>query len=253
MGDACPRLTKRFSLIVRLNRYLSMCGISSRRNADDLIVGGKVRVNGVVVTELGYKIDTEYDKVEVGRKLLGIETKRYVLLNKPVSYLTALGRGEGDRKTIGDLITDIPERIYPVGRLDYNTEGLLILTNDGELANKILHPSYELSKVYRAVVMGKVGGDTLRKMKIGVELKDGYAVPDSIRIVKYNDKQTVVELSFHEGRNRLVRRFLSEFGHSVLKLKRISIGPIKLGHLPNGGWRDLTTNELRALKRSVGC
>lgn len=238
---------------VRLNRYLSMCGISSRRNADEFIVGGKVRVNGVVVKELGYKIDTEIDKVEVGRKLLGIEPKRYVLLNKPGSYLTALGRGEGDRKTIDDLITEIPERVYPVGRLDYDTEGLLILTNDGELANKILHPSYELSKVYQAVVMGRVDGDTIRKMKIGAELKDGYAVPDSIRIVKYDDKQTVIEIAFHEGRNRLVKRFLSEFGHPVLKLKRISVGPIKLGNLPNGEWRSFTTNELRALKTAVGC
>ena len=239
-------------MIVRLNRYLSMCGISSRRTADDLIVGGNVRVNGSVVKQLGYKIDTENDKVEVGRKLLGIEPARYVLLNKPGSYLTALGRGKGDRKTIVDLITGIPERVYPVGRLDYDTEGLLILMNDGELANKILHPSYELSKVYHAIVMGKVEGKTLRRMKRGTELKDGYAVPDSIRIVRYDDKQTVVEIAFHEGRNRLVKRFLSEFGHRVLKLKRISIGPIKLGHLPNGGWRDLTTNELRALKMAVG-
>lgn len=230
-----------------------MCGISSRRNADELIAGGKVRINGAVVKELGYKIDTEIDKVEVGRKLLGIEPKRYVLLNKPRSYLTALGRGEGDRKTIDDLIKDIPERVYPVGRLDYDTEGLLILTNDGELANKILHPSYELSKVYQAIVMGKVDGDTLRKMKRGAELKDGYAVPDRVRIVKHDDKQTVVEIAFHEGRNRLVKRFLSEFGHPVLKLKRISIGPIKLGNLPDGGWRNFTTNELRALKKSVGC
>jgi 23S rRNA pseudouridine2605 synthase len=230
-----------------------MCGVSSRRHADALIVGGKVRVNGLVVKELGYKIDSEIDKVEVGRKRLGIEPKRYVLLNKPSSYLTALGRGGGDRKTVDDLIIDIPERVYPVGRLDYDTEGLLVVTNDGELANKILHPSYELSKVYQAIVVGKVYRGTLRKMKRGVELKDGYASPDSVRIVKYNDKQTVLEIAFHEGRNRLVKRFLSEFGHPVLKLKRISIGPIKLGNLPNGRWRNFTRNELRTLKKAVGC
>jgi 23S rRNA pseudouridine2605 synthase len=240
-------------LKVRLNRYLSICGISSRRNADELIVGGKVKVNGVVMRELGYKIDSEIDNVEVGRRLLGIEPKRYVLLNKPSSYLTALGRGRGDRKTIDDLITDIPERVYPVGRLDYDTEGLLILTNDGILANKILHPRYELSKVYLAIVMGKVQRDTLRKMKRGAELKDGYATPDSIKIVKYDDRQTVVEIAFHEGRNRLVKRFLSEFGHPVLKLKRISVGPIKLGNLPSGAWRNFTTDELRTLKKLAGC
>jgi 23S rRNA pseudouridine2605 synthase len=250
-GDVYPPFIQRFGLIVRLNRYLSMCGISSRRNADELIVSGKVRVNGVVVNQLGYRIDTETDEVKVGRKTLGIEPKRYILLNKPRLYLTALGRGEGDKKTIDELITNIPERVYPVGRLDYDTEGLLILTNDGELANKILHPSYELSKVYEAIVRCKVNEDTLRKMKRGAELKDGYAMPDIIKVVKYDDKETVIEIVFHEGRNRLVKRFLSEFGHPVLRLKRISVGPIKLGNLPIGKWRELTKNEILALENAV--
>jgi len=244
---------QRLSLIVRLNRYLSMCGISSRRNADELIVSGKVRVNGELVNELGYKIDTEIDKVEIGRKILEIERKRHVLLNKPRFYLTALGKGEGGRKTIDELITDIPERVYPVGRLDYDTEGLLILTNDGELAHKIMHPSYELIKVYHAHVRGEVNKETLEKMKRGAELKDGFARPDYIKVVKYDDKEAVIHIAFHEGRNRLVKRFLSEFGHPVLKLKRISVGPIKLGNLPEERWRNLTMNELRALKKAVGC
>jgi len=240
-------------LKVRLNRYLSMCGISSRRNADELIASGKVRVNGVVMNEFGYRIDTETDEVRVGRKTLGIERKRYVLLNKPRFFLTALGKGEDDKKTIDELITEIPERVYPVGRLDYDTEGLLILTNDGELAHKILHPSYKLSKVYQATVRGKVNKDTLRRMRGGAELKDGYAMPDGINVVKYDDKETVVEIAFHEGRNRLVKRFLSEFGHPVLKLKRISLGPIMLRNLPKGRWRNLTVNELFALEKAVGC
>jgi 23S rRNA pseudouridine2605 synthase len=240
-------------LKVRLNRYLSMCGISSRRYADELIAGGKVRVNGVVVNELGYRIDTDTDEVKVGRKTLGVERKRYLLLNKPRFYLTALGRGDDDKETIGELITDIPERVYPVGRLDYDTEGVLILTNDGELAHKILHPSYELIKVYQAAVRGKVNNETLRRMRGGAELKDGYAIPDHIKVVKYDDnKGTVLEIAFHEGRNRLVKRFLSEFGHPVLKLKRISVGPIILGDLPKGGWRYFTQDELDALKKAVG-
>ena len=230
-----------------------MCGISSRRNADELIASGKVRVNGVVVNELGFRIDTETDEVRVGRETLRIERKRYILLNKPRFYLTALGRVQDDKKTIEELITDIPERIYPVGRLDYDTEGLLILTNDGELGNKILHPGYELRKVYQAIIRGWVRKDTLRKMKAGAELKDGYAVPDSVKIVKCEDKQTVVVIAFHEGRNRLVKRFLSEFGHPVLRLKRISIGPINVGNLPLGRWRNLTVNELLALKKAIGC
>lgn len=237
---------------VRLNRYLSMCGISSRRHADELIANGKVRVNGVVVNELGYRIDTETDEVKVESKTLRIEAKRYVLLNKPRFYLTALGRGEDEKKTIDELITEIPERVYPVGRLDYDTEGLLILTNDGELAHKILHPSYELNKVYVTTVRGKITNETLRKMKRGAELKDGYATPDKIRILKFDDKETAIEIAFHEGRNRLVKRFLSEFGHPVLRLKRISVGPIKLGDLPKGGWRYFTPDELAALKKAVG-
>lgn len=230
-----------------------MCGISSRRTADELISGGTVKVNGVVVNDLGYKIDTETDEVRVGRKTLQIEKKRYVLLNKPRFYLTALGRVQDDKKTIGELITDIPERVYPVGRLDYDTEGLLILTNDGELAHRILHPSYELRKVYHAAVRGKVNADRFGKMKRGAELEDGYVKPDRIKIVKYGDNETVIEIAFHEGRNRLVKRFLAHFGHPVLKLKRLSVGPIKLGNLPKGGWRNLTVNELLALKKAVGC
>ena len=236
---------------VRLNRYLSMCGISSRRNADELIAGGKVRVNGVVVNELGFRIDTDTDEVKVGRKTLRVERKRYLLLNKPRFYLTALGRGEDDKETIDELITGIPERVYPVGRLDYDTEGLLILTNDGGLANKILHPSYELVKVYHATVKGKVNKVEVRTMKRGTALKDGYAMADSIKVVKYDLNETVIEIAFHEGRNRLVKRFLSKFGHPVSKLKRISVGPIKLGNLPCGKWRELTNDEILALENAV--
>ncbi len=229
-----------------------MCGVSSRRDADELIAGGKVRVNGVVVHELGYTIDTETDEVKVGRKTLGIEKKRYALLNKPRFYLTTLGREGGDKKTIDELIADIPERVYPVGRLDYDTEGLLIVTNDGELAHRILHPSYELAKVYHAAVVGEIDNDTLRKMKRGAELEDGFVKPDKIKVLKFDGKETSINVAFHEGRNRLVKRFLAHFGHPVSKLKRVSIGPIKLGNLPKGGWRNLTVNELLALKNALG-
>ena len=238
-------------MIVRLNRYLSMCGIASRRKAEELISKGKVRVNGVKVDELGFKVDTGKDTVKVGKKILGIENKRYVLLNKPGLYLTALGKGQDHKKTIEELITDIPERVYPVGRLDYDTEGLLMLTNDGELANRILHPSFELTKIYLAVVKDKVSKSTFQRMKEGIDLEDGRAKPDHIRILKYYDIQTDIKIAFHEGRNRLVKRFFSEFGHRVLKLKRISIGPIKLGKLPRGKWRDLTRKELNELMDAV--
>lgn len=229
-----------------------MCGVTSRRKADQLIKEGRVRVNGEVVRDLGVKIDPEVDKVEVDGREVKPPKKRYVILNKPCCYLTQLGKSQSGKKTIEELIKDIPERVYPVGRLDYNTEGLLILTNDGELANRILHPRYKLPKVYLALVKGKVSKNTLRKMRNGADLEDGFAKPDDVRIVRYEGENTFVEIVFHEGRKHIVKRFLAHFGHPVLKLKRIAIGPIKLGKLPPGRWRDLTHRELRQLFSAVG-
>jgi 23S rRNA pseudouridine2605 synthase len=240
-------------MILRLNRYLSICGIASRREADKLIKQGKVRINGLIVKELGYRIDTEKDTVQVGRRVIKPERKRYIILNKPPLYLTTLGKDKKEvKKTIQELIKDISERVYPVGRLDYDTEGLLILTNDGELANRILHPRYKLPKVYIALVEGKVGKETLRKMILGTQLEDGHAVPDSINIVKYINMNTLLEITFHEGRKHLVKRFLRKFEHPVLKLKRIAIGPIKLGQLSRGKWRNMIEEELRMLKKVLG-
>jgi len=236
-------------VIVRLNRYLSMCGISSRRNADQLLKEGKVRVNGLVVKELGYRVDTERDTIDVGGEIIRPERKRYIVLNKPPLYLTTL-RQEG-KKTIRELIKDIPERVYPVGRLDYDTEGLLILTNDGEIANTIIHPRYKMPKVYVALVKGRVERKTLERMKAGTRLEDGFAKPDHIKIIRYEAQNTLVEITFHEGRNRLVKRFLLKFEHAVLKLKRIAVGPIKLGGLQRGIWRDMTDEELKILGRGT--
>lgn len=232
-------------MIARLNRYLSMCGIASRRKADQIVSEGRVRVNGLVVKELGYRVDTEKDTIEVGGEVIRPERKRYVVLNKPPLYLTTL-KQEG-KKTIQELIKGIPERVYPVGRLDYDTEGLLILTNDGELANTIIHPRYKLPKVYVALVKGKIERKTLEKMIRGTRLEDGFARPDRVKIIKYEAQNTLVEITFHEGRNRLVKRFLLKFEHPVLRLKRIAVGPVRLGALPRGRWRDMTDEELRAL------
>ncbi len=228
-----------------------MCGITSRRKADDLIKNGKITINGRVVKEFGHRVDTGKDIIEIADKIVRLEEKRYLLLNKPRLYLTSLGEAEEGRKTIGLLIKDIPERVYPVGRLDYDTEGLLILTNDGELANRILHPRYELPKVYAALVKGKISGKTVEEMVRGAQLEDGPAIPDSVSILKYVDNNTLLVIEFHEGRNRLVKRFLAEFNHSVLKLKRTRVGPIKLGKLPKGSWRDMTEDEVAALKKAI--
>ncbi len=229
-----------------------MCGVSSRRKADQLIKEGRVKVNGQVVRDLGVKIDPELDRVEVDGKEVRPLRKRYIILNKPCCYLTQLGKSQSGKKTIEELIKDIPERVFPVGRLDYNTEGLLILTNDGELANRVLHPRYKLPKVYLALVKGKVSKNTLKKMKRGIELEDGFAVPDDVRIVRYEGDNTLLEITFHEGRKHIVKRFLASFGHPVIKLKRIAIGPLTLGKLPPGKWRDLSERELRQLFSAVG-
>lgn len=238
-------------MIVRLNRYLSMCGITSRRKADELVTKGEVYINGQLTNGLGYMVNTDSDIVKIGDRILTPENKRYVLLNKPEFYLTALGKGQGNKKTIEELISDIPERVFPVGRLDYDTEGLLILTNDGELANRILHPRYELIKKYFAIVMGNVHEKIVGNMRLGVELKDGYTKPDIAEILKYEDNKTHIKIAFHEGRKHIVKRYLSKFGHPVIRLKRVSVGPIKLGNLHNGKWRDLSDKEIISLKEAV--
>jgi 23S rRNA pseudouridine2605 synthase len=228
-----------------------MCGVASRRKADELIESGGVRVNGAVVKELGRTIDTDRDRVEAMGNVLEPEQKRYVILYKPKLFITALGEGQDKKQTIEELIKGIPERVFPVGRLDYDAEGLIILTNDGELANRILHPRYELSKVYRARVRGIIGKETYARMKNGAELEDGPAKPDWIKIVKNDRESTTVELSFHEGRNHLVKRFFAKFGHPVMQLTRMSVGPIKIGNLERGRWRDLTASELKMLNRAL--
>ncbi len=239
-------------MIIRLNRYLSICGVSSRRKADKLIEDGRVKVNGIIVREPGYRVDTDRDRVLIGKRILKPQKKRYVILNKPRLYLTSL-RGEKERKrSIRELIRDIPERVYPVGRLDYDAEGLLILTNDGEIANRILHPRYKLPKVYLVIVKGDLGKDAIEKGALGIKLEDGFARPDWIKILSRKSDNTVLEVAFHEGRKHLVKRFFKSMGYPVLRLKRVAIGPIRLGNLPRGRWRDLTSDELEALKRSLG-
>jgi len=239
-------------MLVRINRYLSMCGVTSRRKADQLIREGRVKVNGEVVSEVGTKVDPDLDRVEVDGREIKPPQKRYIILNKPCCYLTQLGGSKEGKRTIEELLKDLPVRVFPVGRLDYNTEGLLLLTNDGELANRVLHPRYKLPKVYLALVKGKVSKNTLRRMRVGTELEEGFAKPDDLRIVRYEGENTLLEIVFHEGRKHLVKRFLASFGHPVLRLRRTALGPLRLGKLPPGKWRDLSERELRLLFSSVG-
>lgn len=237
---------------VRLNRYLSMCGIASRRKAERIIESSRVAVNGIIIRDPAYKVDINKDVVTVDGKEIEPERKRYIILNKPCCYLTALGRDKSGKKTIEELIKDIKERVYPVGRLDYNSEGLILLTNDGELANRILHPRYKLPKTYMIEVKGLVGKKKLKKIREGAELEDGFAMPDKVDVIKFRKGNTILRIVFHEGRKHLVKRYMAKFGHPVIKLRRIAIGPLRLGNLKPGEFRDLTEKELTDLKRAVG-
>ena len=236
---------------IRINKYLSMCGVSSRRNADELIKRGAVSINGEIEKNLGCTISPENDVVQVRGVVIKPEQNRYIMLNKPKLYITALGEGQDDKKTIQELISEIPQRVYPVGRLDYDVDGLLVCTNDGELANRVLHPSFELRKTYRAVVKGDISRAKSLRMGDGAMLEDGYAKPDSIKVLKSDKTSSILEISFHEGRNHIVKRFFAEFMHPVKQLSRISVGPLKLGNLNRGEWRDLTNKELGSLKKAL--
>lgn len=237
---------------VRLNKYISECGIASRRKADELISSGKVRVNDRVIKKLGTTVDPEKDFVLINNREVKAEKKRYIILNKPRLYLTTLINNEDDKPTIADFIKDIGERVYPVGRLDFDSEGLLFLTNDGELANRIHHPRYGITKTYIAAVRGKIEIKETKKIRAGAKLDGKFIRPDRVKITNLRNGSSGVVISFHEGKRHLVKDYLNYFGFPVDRLKRTQIGNINLGKLPLGSWRDLTHNELRLLRDKSG-
>jgi 23S rRNA pseudouridine2605 synthase len=234
-------------MLERLQKIISAAGITSRRASEELILNGQVTVNGVVVTELGTKADPEIDTITVNGKQLRVSEERlYILLNKPTGYITALKDGQG-RKLVTDLLKDVPERVYPVGRLDYNTEGLLLLTNDGEWANRLMHPRHEVEKEYHVRVRGKVLDQQMKRMEDGVELEDGKTAPAVVRLVKSGEQNDWISVTIHEGRNRQVRRMCEAVSLSVVRLKRIRYGSLSLGTLRDGQFRYLTEAEVREL------
>ena len=226
---------------------MAYCGVASRRKAEEYIRSGMVKVNGVVVTKMG-TIVTEADNVELNGKPVRIEkNKIYIMLHKPREYVTTVRDPQG-RKTVMDLVQGINERVYPVGRLDYDTSGLLLLTNDGELAYKMTHPSYEILKVYVATVEGHPSQETIRSLESGIRI-DGYVTaPAGVKVIeKYKDRTNLV-ISIHEGRNRQVRKMCEVAGHPVIMLKRIKLGCLSLNGLKSGQWRFLTQREIKKLK-----
>jgi 23S rRNA pseudouridine2605 synthase len=235
---------------VRLNKFLSTYGIGSRRYCEELIRGGEVLVNGAVA-HLGMKIDPHRDQIFLknkGKIKPRIFELHYIMLYKPCGYLTTMS-DPFDRPTIPELIPQINERIYPIGRLDFQSEGLLLLTNDGDLAYKLSHPSSMISKTYLVKVKGKVPLKLLERLKKGIKLDDGWSSFDSIYQLKFRaSANSWFKLTIHEGKNRIIRRIFSAIGYPVIKLRRISIAGLNIGGLKPGEWRYLTSQEIRLLK-----
>jgi 23S rRNA pseudouridine2605 synthase len=232
----------------RLQKILSAAGISSRRAAEDIILEGRVRVNGKVVTELGAKADPDKDHVKVDGKLINPkQPKVYIMLNKPAGFVTTMSDPEG-RPIVANLLKGVKVRVYPVGRLDYDTEGLLLLTNDGDFAHLVTHPRHELPKTYLVKVKGALEDRHVAMLEQGVFLKDGKTAPARVRKLRKEESNSWVEITIHEGRKRQVRRMIDYTGHSVIKLKRTKVGNLNLGDLPLSAYRHLTIDEVRGLR-----
>ncbi len=234
----------------RLQKVLSAAGVASRRHAEELIAAGRVRVNGAVAT-LGDRVDATTDVVEVDGERVTLDTTlRYVLLNKPQGFVSTTSDPEG-RPTVTELI-NLPDRLYPVGRLDRDTEGLLLLTNDGDLVHRLLHPSFGVERTYLALVPGPVRREVLGRLRDGVELDDGPARPRRVRLAEQHAGKAVLEVVMTEGRKREVRRMLAAVGLPVERLARVAFGGVELGDLRQGKWRFLTDPEVNRLRRASG-
>ncbi len=234
--------------MIRLQKYLALCGVASRRASEKMIQEGRVAVNGSVITEMGVQVNESLDTVTVdGEVVRPEEEKHYIAYNKPIGEVTTVSDPEG-RATVMDKFADYPVRLFPVGRLDYDSEGLLLLTNDGEMMNRVLHPSHEVLKVYWTKVSNHVTPEEINALRKGVMIDGKLTSPAFVRLIRENTFDTVLLISIHEGRNRQVRRMIDAIGHQVVRLRRVGFGPVSLGSLPTGMWRPLTPEEIAALK-----
>ena len=227
----------------RLQKYMARCGVASRRKCEEIILAGKVKVNGMIINELGTKVTLD-DIVEYeGKRILPEENKVYIMLNKPEGVITS-AKDEKGRKTILDIVK-VEERVYPIGRLDYDSSGLLLLTNDGDVYNNIIHPRVEIDKKYIAECKGIFSKQDIEKFEKGLDIGGYVTAPAKIRIISYI---STVEITIHEGKNRQIRRMCSSLNHEVISLKRVSIGELKLGYLQKGKYRELTKEEVQYIK-----
>ncbi|MGL5809497.1 MAG: pseudouridine synthase [Nocardioides sp.] len=237
---------------IRLQKFLAQSGVASRRRCEELMLAGSVTVDGAVVTRLGTKVDPAHAVVRVdGRRLPPLTESAYLILNKPRGVVSTMSDPQG-RRCLAEFVADRPERLFHIGRLDTDTSGLILLTNDGEFAHRMAHPSYEVHKTYLAEVDGVVRPAVLRRLRAGVELDDGPVEVSGVRVVSSATGRSMVEVIIHEGRNHIVRRLLDHVGHPVRQLTRTAIGPIGLGGLNTGVARDVSMDELGPLLDAVG-
>jgi 23S rRNA pseudouridine2605 synthase len=238
---------------LRLQKAIADAGVASRRAAEEMIREGRVTINGQVVREMGVKVDPAKDHIKVdGRHLKPAAPKAYVILNKPKEVLTTLeGPDNEERLTIRHYLRGVRHRVFPVGRLDYDTEGLLLLTNDGELAERLLHPRYHVPKTYLTKIKGTLEPEEIGQLETGVRLEDGMTAPAQLKKIRKVEENSWIELTIYEGRTHQVKRMLEAVGHPVLKLKRLRFGPLTLGPLPLGEYRFLTDPEIHRLKAAA--
>lgn len=228
---------------IRLQKYMADCGVASRRKCEEFILAGQVSINGKIVRELGVKV-RPVDTVRYNGRIIKPKIKKvYIMMNKPIGYVTTVS-DQFDRPTVMDLLEGVRDRVYPVGRLDYDTGGLLILTNDGDLTNKLTHPSHLMDKTYVAEVMGEPTEDELEILRKGVQLEDFKTSPAKVKIVEIRDKSTLLEITIHEGHNRQVRKMCDAIEHPALRLRRTKIGKLELGDLQRGKWKYIQLSDI---------
>ncbi|HML45361.1 MAG TPA: pseudouridine synthase [Clostridia bacterium] len=232
---------------MRLQKYLALCGVASRRSSEALMLAGRVTVDGVVADTMGMQVEEGQVVCVDGKQVLPEARKYYILYHKPMGEVSTASDPEG-RPTVLHRFRDIDARLYPVGRLDYDSEGLLLLTNDGELTQRLLHPSREVDKTYLARVEGVPGPEALHRMRTGIPLDGRMTAPAQVRVIRQGEEDAVILVTLHEGRNRQVRRMLDALGHRVLLLRRVQFGPLQLGELKRGQWRELTEEEVERLR-----